>query len=61
MQIRAAVLCDFARVRSGLLTIVGAGISRIDTSVFPAALPVFLAIVIDPSPDEIARGSCFDH
>lgn len=53
MKIRAAVLCDFATIRQGLLTIVSAGVSRVHSPMFPCPLGVHVALMLELSPDEL--------
>lgn len=54
MRVTAAVLCDFAQVREGLLTIVSAGITRMWREEMPAPLGLFLALIIEvDAPDRL--------
>lgn len=53
MEIAAALLCDAATVREGLLHVLGGGITRIWRPVLPAPLGVVLATVIDIDPSEV--------
>lgn len=59
MRISSALLCDFATVREGLLTVVSAGISRLAPPSVPAPLSLFVALVIEvdaaqrPFPHEV--------
>jgi hypothetical protein len=54
MEIRAALLCDSATVREGLLHVLGGGINRIWRPTLPAPLSVALAclVAIDPTEAE---------
>ncbi|MFM7536440.1 MAG: DUF6941 family protein [Acidimicrobiales bacterium] len=46
-SVQAAVLCDFAQVREGLLTIVSGGITTLYRSEFPSGLDCYLALVFE--------------
>jgi hypothetical protein len=50
MRIIAGVLCDYAEVREGLLTIVSAGITRLMRGELPASMGVFLALQVEVEP-----------
>jgi hypothetical protein len=50
MRIIAGVLCDYAEVREGLLTVVSAGITRLWRGEFPAEMGVFLALQVEVEP-----------
>lgn len=52
MDITAALLCDFAQVREGLLFVSSGGITRVIRPEYPAPLGVVLALVVDLDPDE---------
>ncbi len=52
MDITAALLCDFAQVREGLLFVSSGGITRVMRPEYPAPLGVVLALVVDLDPDE---------
>ena len=52
MRIAAAILCDAATVREGLLHLLGGGVTRIWRPEIPAALGVDLAVVVTMSQDE---------
>jgi len=52
MKVAAAMLCDFAQVRDGLLTVVSAGVTRIFADQMPASLTVFLALQVALSDEE---------
>ena len=52
MRIAAAVLCDFATVREGLLTVVSGGITRLHRERLPAPLGVAVALLVEVSPAE---------
>jgi hypothetical protein len=47
------LLCDFAQVREGLLTIVSGGVTRVGLSKFPAPTPLHLAIMLYLPPDGV--------
>lgn len=47
MEITTALLCDFAQVREGLLFVSSGGVTRCHREAFPAAINVFLALVIE--------------
>jgi hypothetical protein len=47
MQVRSAVVCDFAQVREGLLTIISAGITRLWRDDFPGPANIFFAAQIE--------------
>jgi hypothetical protein len=48
-SVPAAILCDFAQVRGGLLTVVSGGITTLYRPEFPAALDCHLALVFELS------------
>lgn len=50
-RITTMLLCDFAQVREGLLTVVSGGVTRVGMSRFPAPAPLYLAIVLYLPPD----------
>ena len=52
MRIDAALLCDAATVREGLLHVLGAGVTRLYRSKLPAPLNVMFAVLIDVAPGE---------
>ena len=52
MRIRAIVLCDYAEIREGLLTVVSAGITRLLRDQVPAEMGVYLAMQVDVAPAE---------
>jgi hypothetical protein len=52
MRIIAGVLCDYAEVREGLLTIVSAGITRLWRAELPAPMGVFLALQVEVEANE---------
>jgi hypothetical protein len=52
VRLRAAVLCDYAEVREGLLTIVSAGVTRLWRSDLPGPMAVFIALVFELDPSE---------
>lgn len=51
MELKAAIICDAASVREGLLHVLGGGITRVWRQDLPAALGVALAVIVDLSPD----------
>lgn len=53
MQVRAAILCDFAQVRDGVLTVASGGITRLWRSQYPAQMGMMLALMFEAAPDEI--------
>lgn len=55
MQVAAALLCDAASVREGLLFVMGGGITRIWREDFPAPMGVELAVMIEMRQTELAR------
>lgn len=52
MRLVAALICDYAEIREGLLTIVSAGITRLWRDSLPAPMEVFLALQLEVSPQE---------
>jgi hypothetical protein len=52
MEIEAAILCDAATVREGLIHILGGPITRIWRPALPAPLGVALAVIICMTPQE---------
>lgn len=52
MRIATGVICDYAEVREGLLTIVSAGLTRLWRPQLPAQMGVFLALQIELDPSE---------
>ena len=55
MQVAAAILCDHASVREGLLIVVGGGITRLGRNTFPAPLNLGLALLLELHQVELAR------
>lgn len=51
MELKAAIICDAASVREGLLHMLGGGITRIWRQDLPAALGVALAVIVDLPPE----------
>lgn len=47
------LLCDFAQVREGLLTVVSGGVTRVGLSKFPSPTPLYLAIMLYLPPDAV--------
>jgi hypothetical protein len=54
-RITTMLLCDFAQVREGLLTVVSGGVTRVGLSRFPSPTPLYLAIVLYLPPDATDR------
>lgn len=52
-RITTMLLCDFAQVREGLLTVVSGGVTRVGISRFPSPTPLFLAIMIYLPPNHL--------
>lgn len=55
MQLAAAILCDFASVREGLLTVVGGGITRLWRPAVPAPANLSLALMLELHSMELGR------
>ena len=53
MEVVAALLCDAANVREGLLNVISAGVTRLWRPTVPAPLGVTLALVMELDVDEI--------
>ena len=53
VELKAAMICDAASVREGLLHVLGGGITRIWRQELPAPLGVALAVIVDLSPDVV--------
>lgn len=53
MRLQAAVLCDAANVREGLLNILSGGISRAYREELPASLGVVLALLVEVDSDQL--------
>jgi hypothetical protein len=51
VELKAAVICDAASVREGLLHLLGGGITRVWREDIPAALGVALALIVDLPPE----------
>jgi hypothetical protein len=47
-----AIICDYAEIREGLLTIVSGGITRLWRPQLPAPMGVFLALQVEVEPKE---------
>lgn len=47
MKVTTALLCDFAQVREGLLSVMSGGITRLWREELPAPLGVWLALMIE--------------
>lgn len=54
VRIAAAIVCDFAQVREGLLTVVSGGITRLYREKLPSPAGIWLALMIDFPPTERA-------
>jgi hypothetical protein len=52
MDVRSLVLCDFAQVREGLMTIVSGGVTRVRPQVYPATFGLHIAVMLELSPDD---------
>jgi hypothetical protein len=55
MEIKSALLCDFASVREGLLHILGGGITRMWRPSVPTQLGIMAALVLDLEPEVAAQ------
>jgi hypothetical protein len=55
VDITAALLCDAATVREGLLHVLGGGITRLLRAQYPAPLGLTLALVLELTPGESGR------
>ena len=55
MQVSAAILCDYASVRDGLLFVTAGGIKRVWRSEYPAPLGVALGLLFEVHPMEMAH------
>jgi hypothetical protein len=53
MRISSLVVCDFAQVREGLLTICSGGITRVAVPEVPAPLGVMLAALLELGPGDM--------
>lgn len=53
MRVTLATLADFASVRNGLLTIVGAGINQMTRASFPAKIEAWMPVMIEIEGDSI--------
>lgn len=53
MDVRAALLCDFAQVREGVLIVSSGGITRLGRSQYPADMGIMLALMFEVEPNEI--------
>ena len=53
MRISSLLICDFAQVREGLLTICSGGISRVSVAQFPAQLSLMMASLLELGPEDI--------
>ena len=53
VELKAAIICDAASVREGLLHVLGGGITRIWRQDLPAALGVALAVIVDLPPEAV--------
>ena len=51
VRVSAAMLCDYAGVREGLLNVIGAGITRLWREQTPAALGAMLGVMMDFAPE----------
>lgn len=55
MRIKAALLCDAATVRDGMLSVLSAGITRVGRGPFPAPLNIMLAVMVEADPDDVGE------
>jgi hypothetical protein len=55
LTLRAALVCDSATVREGLLHVLGGGVTRVWRPNLPAPLNVALALLLELSPDDLER------
>jgi hypothetical protein len=55
MDVRSLVLCDFAQVRDGLMTIVSGGVTRVRPQVYPATFGLHVAVMLELSPDDFGQ------
>lgn len=55
MELAAAIVCDHASVREGLLIVVGGGVTRLWRPAMPAPLGVDLAILLELTAGELDR------
>jgi hypothetical protein len=53
VEIQAAILCDFAQVREGMLFVSSGGISRLYRPDQPMPLGIWLAVVLEVTADEM--------
>jgi len=53
MRISNMMICDFAQVREGLLTVCSGGITRVSVPVLPAGLGVMVASLLEFGPDDV--------
>jgi Family of unknown function (DUF6941) len=53
--ITAGIICDFANVREGLLSVLSGGLTRIYRPTLPQGLGVMLALMIDVPFDELEQ------
>jgi hypothetical protein len=53
VQLLAALLCDFAQVRDGLMVIVATPITRVVRPEYPSPLKLALAVVVEGAPGDI--------
>lgn len=60
MQIGAAILCDYATIREGLLHVLGGGVTRIWSDQFPAPLAGTVALLLELRRQELDRPHEFD-
>jgi hypothetical protein len=57
VKVQAAVLCDFAEVREGLLSLLGGGVARVrrPAGLGPTPLPLYVGAIFEIEPDEIMK------
>jgi hypothetical protein len=52
-EVAAAILCDFAQVREGLLFVASGGVDRFFRDDLPGPMGVYLALLLTFGPDEV--------
>jgi hypothetical protein len=53
VQLTAALLCDYAEIRDGLLFVIAAPITRLSRPQYPAQLGLPVALVVEGAPAEL--------
>jgi hypothetical protein len=54
-ELTTALLCDYAQVRNGLLTVVGGAITKVSRADYPGPFGVNVAVVADVPYEEVGR------